>query len=70
MESEDRSYISRYIGYLVSDYHRNMIKGDIYLYPETAKNPSGKLRLLYECNPMLLLRSKQEGKPLMEKSEL
>jgi fructose-1,6-bisphosphatase I len=33
MESEDRPYISRYIGYLVSDYHRNMIKGGIYLYP-------------------------------------
>ena len=51
-EEEDRPYTSRYIGSLVSDFHRNMIKGGIYFYPSTSKNPNGKLRLLYECNPM------------------
>ena len=51
-EEEDRPYTSRYIGSLVSDFHRNMIKGGIYIYPNTSKNPEGKLRLLYECNPM------------------
>ena len=64
MESEDRPYTSRYIGSLVSDYHRNMIKGGIYLYPETAKNPSGKLRLLYECNPMAFIAEQAGGKAI------
>ena len=49
-EEEDRPYTSRYIGSLVSDFHRNMIKGGIYIYPSTSKDPKGKLRLLYECN--------------------
>lgn len=47
-----RPYTSRYIGSLVADFHRNMLKGGIYIYPETAKSPKGKLRLLYECNPL------------------
>ena len=50
-EEDERPFTSRYIGSLVSDFHRNMIKGGIFLYPQTAKNPNGKLRLLYECNP-------------------
>ena len=36
----------------MADFHRNMVKGGIYLYPATEKSPNGKLRLLYECNPM------------------
>ena len=55
MEENNRPYTSRYIGSLVSDFHRNMIKGGIYLYPTSTKNPQGKLRLLYECNPMAFL---------------
>ena len=54
-EAEDRPYTSRYIGSLVSDFHRNMIKGGIYMYPKGSRNPNGKLRLLYECNPMAFL---------------
>jgi len=45
-------YSGRYIGSLVADFHRNMLKGGIYIYPKTAKSPSGKLRLLYECNAL------------------
>jgi len=62
MEEGDRPYTSRYIGSLVSDFHRNMIKGGIYLYPTSSKNPKGKLRLLYECNPMALLAEQANGK--------
>ncbi len=61
-EEEDRPYTSRYIGSLVSDFHRNMIKGGIYIYPNTSKNPNGKLRLLYECNPMAFLAERAGGK--------
>lgn len=61
-ESEDRPYTSRYIGSLVSDFHRNMIKGGIYIYPNTSKNPEGKLRLLYECNPMAMIAEQAGGK--------
>jgi len=62
MEEGDRPYTSRYIGSLVSDFHRNMIKGGIYLYPKSSKNPNGKLRLLYECNPMAFLAEQANGK--------
>ena len=61
-EEEDRPYTSRYIGSLVSDFHRNMIKGGIYIYPNTSKDPNGKLRLLYECNPMAYLAVQAGGK--------
>ncbi|WP_104734890.1 class 1 fructose-bisphosphatase [Hanstruepera ponticola] len=62
MEEGDRPYTSRYIGSLVSDFHRNMIKGGIYLYPKSSKNSNGKLRLLYECNPMAFLAEQAKGK--------
>ena len=61
-EEEDRPYTSRYIGSLVSDFHRNMIKGGIYIYPNTSKDPHGKLRLLYECNPMAMIAEQAGGK--------
>jgi len=61
-EEGDRPYTSRYIGSLVSDFHRNMIKGGIYMYPKSSKNPNGKLRLLYECNPMAFLAEQANGK--------
>ena len=48
-ETNKVAYTSRYIGSLVSDFHRNMIKGGIYMYPNTSKNINGKLRLLYDC---------------------
>ena len=62
MEEGDRPYTSRYIGSLVSDFHRNMIKGGIYIYPTSSKAPNGKLRLLYECNPMAFLAEQAGGK--------
>lgn len=60
-EKEDRPYTSRYIGSLVSDCHRNMIRGGIYMYPSTHKTPKGKLRLLYECNPMAFITEQAGG---------
>lgn len=61
-EEDDRPYTSRYIGSLVSDFHRNMIKGGIYMYPPSSKAPKGKLRLLYECNPMAFIAEQAGGK--------
>jgi fructose-1,6-bisphosphatase I len=61
-EEGDRPYTSRYIGSLVSDIHRNMIKGGIYIYPTSTRSPKGKLRLLYECNPMALIAEQAGGK--------
>ena len=60
-QNNNRPYISRYIGSLVSDFHRNMIKGGIYLYPQSQNYPNGKLRLLYECNPMAFLAEQANG---------
>ncbi|RYU65968.1 class 1 fructose-bisphosphatase [Aliivibrio finisterrensis] len=63
MKPEDnRPYTSRYIGSLVADFHRNLLKGGIYLYPSTQAYPNGKLRLLYECNPMAMLIEEAGGK--------
>lgn len=62
MEEGDRPYTSRYIGSLVSDFHRNMIKGGVYIYPTSSKAPNGKLRLLYECNPMAFIAEQAGGK--------
>jgi len=62
LEEEDRPYTSRYIGSLVSDFHRNMIKGGIYLYPKSSVASNGKLRLLYECNPMAYIAEQANGK--------
>lgn len=52
---KSRGYSARYIGSLVADFHRNLLKGGVYLYPATLKNPSGKLRLLYEANALALI---------------
>ncbi|WP_214225281.1 class 1 fructose-bisphosphatase [Pedobacter sp. B4-66] len=60
-ESTNRPYTSRYIGSMVADIHRNLIKGGIYIYPTTARSPKGKLRLLYECNPMAFIVEQAGG---------
>ncbi len=60
-EEDDRPYTSRYIGSLVSDFHRNMIKGGIYMYPKSSVASEGKLRLLYECNPMAFIAEQANG---------
>lgn len=57
-----RPFSTRYIGSLVADFHRNMIKGGIYIYPSTGKARNGKLRLLYECNPLALIMEQAGGK--------
>jgi len=61
-EEDNRPYSARYIGSLVSDFHRNMIKGGIYMYPTSSKSPQGKLRLLYECNPIAFLAEQAGAK--------
>lgn len=57
-----RPYSTRYIGSLVADFHRNLIKGGIYIYPSTGKAKNGKLRLLYECNPLAFIMEQAGGK--------
>jgi fructose-1,6-bisphosphatase I len=52
---KEKQYSGRYIGSLVADFHRNLLKGGIYIYPGTAKSPKGKLRLLYEANALAFI---------------
>ena len=54
-DDDDRPYSHRYIGSMVADLHRTLIKGGIFLYPADKKNKNGKLRLQYECNPMAFI---------------
>ena len=56
-----RPYSARYIGSMVADFHRNLLKGGIYIYPEMSDVPHGKLRLIYECNPMAFLTEQAGG---------
>lgn len=57
-----RPYSSRYIGSAVADIHRNLLKGGIFIYPTTSSSPKGKLRLLYECNPLSFIIEQAGGK--------
>ncbi len=59
--ASQRPYTSRYIGSMIADFHRNLLKGGIYMYPATTTSPNGKLRLLYECNPMAFLMEQAGG---------
>jgi fructose-1,6-bisphosphatase I len=59
---KDKNFTARYIGSLVADFHRNMLKGGIYIYPATAKDPQGKLRLMYECNALAFIAEQAGGK--------
>lgn len=61
-EEDNRPYSARYIGSLVSDIHRNILKGGIYIYPSSSKYKNGKLRLLYECNPIAFIAEQAGGK--------
>lgn len=58
----NRPFKARYIGSMVADLHRNMIKGGIFIYPANASDPKGKLRLIYECNPMAFIIEQAGGK--------
>ena len=60
-EKTNRPYAARYIGSMVADFHRNLIKGGIFIYPETSKRPEGKLRILYECHPMAYIMEQAGG---------
>jgi len=54
-------YSSRYIGSLVADFHRTLIRGGVFLYPGTKRSPQGKLRLLYEANPLAFVAEQAGG---------
>jgi fructose-1,6-bisphosphatase I len=58
---KDEQYTARYIGSLVADFHRNLLKGGIYIYPATGKDKNGKLRLMYECNALAFLAEQAGG---------
>lgn len=58
----NRPYSSRYIGSLVADFHRNLWKGGIFMYPQSPSSPVGKLRLTYECNPIAFIAEQAGGK--------
>ncbi|MGZ5242800.1 MAG: class 1 fructose-bisphosphatase [Bacteroidia bacterium] len=60
-KEEGRPYSSRYIGTFVADFHRNLLKGGIFIYPPTDKAPKGKLRLVYEVNPLAFLIEQAGG---------
>ncbi len=61
-EATRRPFSTRYIGSLVADFHRNLLKGGIFIYPSTARSPKGKLRLIYECNPLGWIVEQAGGK--------
>ncbi|MDB4324048.1 class 1 fructose-bisphosphatase [Crocinitomicaceae bacterium] len=61
LEGASKPYSGRYIGSLVADFHRNLIKGGIYIYPSTTVDPDGRLRLLYECNPLAFIAEQAGG---------
>jgi fructose-1,6-bisphosphatase I len=65
-----RTYSSRYIGSLVADFHRTLLKGGIFLYPATAKQPDGKLRLLYEANPLAYIAEQAGGMAVNESGRI
>ena len=60
----------RYIGSLVADFHRNMLKGGVFMYPSTDSHPNGKLRLLYECNPIAFIAEQAGGLAFSEEGRI
>jgi fructose-1,6-bisphosphatase I len=62
--AQSNGYSSRYAGSMVADVHRILLKGGVFLYPPTAKAPSGKLRLMYEANPMAMIIEQAGGKTM------
>jgi fructose-1,6-bisphosphatase I len=61
IHEDGKPYSGRYIGSLVADFHRSLIKGGIYIYPRTEQHSKGRLRLLYECNPLAMLAEQAGG---------
>jgi len=67
--AQNNGYSSRYAGSMVADVHRTLLKGGVFMYPPTAKAPNGKLRLMYEANPMAMIIEQAGGKALTGKDE-
>lgn len=61
-ECREKKFTARYIGSLVADFHRNMLKGGVFFYTGTAKNPNGKLRIMHECNALAFIIEQAGGK--------
>ena len=68
--AQDNGYSARYVGAMVADVHRTLLKGGVFLYPPTKKAPKGKLRLMYEANPMAMIVEQAGGKALAGKERL
>jgi fructose-1,6-bisphosphatase I len=65
-----KPYAARYIGSMVADIHRNLLYGGIFIYPSDKRNPNGKLRLMYECNPMAFVVEQAGGKATTGKQRI
>lgn len=65
-----RTHTARFMGSLVADFHRNMLKGGVFIYPATADAPKGRLRLLYECNPIAMIAEQAGGEATWGKERL
>ncbi len=61
-DPNEKPYSARYIGSMVADIHRNLLYGGIFIYPEDKRHPNGKLRLMYECNPMAFIVEQAGGR--------
>ncbi len=69
-KESERPYTSRYIGSMVADIHRNLLYGGIFMYPADSRSPNGKLRLMYECNPMAFIVEEAGGRASNGKQRL
>ena len=70
LSASKKPYTARYIGSLVADFHRNLLKGGIYMYPSTKSSPNGKLRLTYECSPLAFLIEQAGGRAISENERI
>jgi fructose-1,6-bisphosphatase I len=61
LDGEHKALNVRYVGSLVADFHRNLLGGGVFCYPSNARSPRGKLRLLYECNPLAFVAEQAGG---------
>lgn len=68
--TDKEAYSARYIGSMVSDFHRNLLKGGIFMYPATTDAPNGKLRLMFESNPMAFITEQAGGKATTGKQRI
>lgn len=69
-EKTGRPYTGRYIGSMIADFHRNLLYGGIFMYPADSRNPNGKLRLMYECNPVAFIIEQAGGKAIDGKQRI